>query len=415
MVPASRLRPLLLCLGLSTSILGAGLAFLLLLTVGLPLAAAGAVALAFQAVSVFGLLTKGWPAVHPLKALGPTLIGPLIVGMVAWNTLLCPWPLPYRAAEPLPGIDQWRLPTGSRIAYQHHPPTAGVEPRPWPILFLHGGPGLPELPASPVVDALNGAGFHVYGFHQMGSGLSSRARVPRQEYTIQRQVADLEAIRVELGAERWILVGQSWGGALAAHYAATHPERLHRLVLTSPAPFWLPAVGREAISSLHRLDDGDQRALQSFVRPWIPRLALHRVVETGLPRAADALMRERDYAAFNQGQFAIAKKTLGCDDKAAGGLEFPGQGGLVNRFLFQDMMRIEDPRNRLSRVSAPVLVIRGGCDYVAPEVVDDYVRRFPNAKKVDISGAGHEIQLERPDTYLRLLLRHVSSPHRTET
>jgi hypothetical protein len=36
----------------------------------------------------------------------------------------------------------WQLPTGSRIAYTEFDPPAGVAVRPFPIVFVHGGPGL---------------------------------------------------------------------------------------------------------------------------------------------------------------------------------------------------------------------------------------------------------------------------------
>jgi proline iminopeptidase len=44
-------------------------------------------------------------------------------------------------------------------------------------------------------------------------------------------VADIERIRVELGIERWVVFGGSWGACLALIYAQTHPERVRALVL----------------------------------------------------------------------------------------------------------------------------------------------------------------------------------------
>jgi hypothetical protein len=55
-------------------------------------------------------------------------------------------------------------------------------------------------------------GFRVYLYDQVGSGLSSRLRV--RDYTLERDVADLEAIRQQIGADRLILIGHSWGDHL---------------------------------------------------------------------------------------------------------------------------------------------------------------------------------------------------------
>src|SRR5439155_15020446 len=49
------------------------------------------------------------------------------------------------------------------------------------------------------------------------------------------QVADIERIRRILGEEKLILMGHSFGGFLAAMYAAEFPERVEALVLVAPA------------------------------------------------------------------------------------------------------------------------------------------------------------------------------------
>ena len=310
-----------------------------------------------------------------------------------------------------PSIQYWRLPTGSRLAYLHRSPSLNASlARPYPVIFLHGGPGLPELPDADVVAALSEAGFHVYGYHQYGAGLSSRAERPHLEYTVARQVDDLEAIRAQLGAERLILIGQSWGGALAANYASRFPERIEGLILTSPAPAWLPAFGVEAIRSLARLNADDQRALRDLVTPHIPRLGMRQRLAEINPAVADQWIGEREYAAFAQAQSRITAQTLACDPEAAKGLIFPGQGGLVNRYVFADMEQIEDPRPGLRRVEASVLLMRAECDYVDPAVIDDYVATFPRARIAEIEGAGHEILLERKDAYLELILEHLAAP-----
>ncbi len=49
--------------------------------------------------------------------------------------------------------------------------------------------------------------------------------------TTQDLVADLEALRVHLGIERWLVFGGSWGATLALAYAQAHPQRCLGLVL----------------------------------------------------------------------------------------------------------------------------------------------------------------------------------------
>ena len=49
-------------------------------------------------------------------------------------------------------------------------------------------------------------------------------------------VADAEALREALGVARWLLLGESYGTTVAAHYVATHPDRIEAAVLDSLYP-----------------------------------------------------------------------------------------------------------------------------------------------------------------------------------
>jgi proline iminopeptidase len=49
--------------------------------------------------------------------------------------------------------------------------------------------------------------------------------------TTQHLVADVERLREELGVERWLVLGGSWGSTLALAYAVAHPERVGEAVL----------------------------------------------------------------------------------------------------------------------------------------------------------------------------------------
>ena len=49
------------------------------------------------------------------------------------------------------------------------------------------------------------------------------------------QIADIERIRQIMGEDQLILVGHSFGGFLAALYAAEFPEHVKALILVAPA------------------------------------------------------------------------------------------------------------------------------------------------------------------------------------
>jgi pimeloyl-ACP methyl ester carboxylesterase len=62
-----------------------------------------------------------------------------------------------------------------------------------------------------------------------GCGLSDR-HVPMG--TLDDEVADLEAVVDAAGANRFVLIGRSQGGAIAIRYAARHPDRVAGLILS---------------------------------------------------------------------------------------------------------------------------------------------------------------------------------------
>ncbi|WP_417605699.1 prolyl aminopeptidase [Primorskyibacter flagellatus] len=97
-----------------------------------------------------------------------------------------------------------------------------------PVIVLHGGPGGGCSPTmrryfDPKV-------YRVVLFDQRGCG-RSRPHASVINNTTWDLVADIEQIREDLGVEKFIVFGGSWGATLALIYAETHPEHVSNLVL----------------------------------------------------------------------------------------------------------------------------------------------------------------------------------------
>jgi proline iminopeptidase len=101
-------------------------------------------------------------------------------------------------------------------------------PRGYPAVFLHGGPGGGIAPDHRRY--FDPSFYRIVLYDQRGAGQSTPLGELR-ENTTAHLVADLERLRTHLGIERWLVFGGSWGSTLALAYAEAHPDRVLGLVL----------------------------------------------------------------------------------------------------------------------------------------------------------------------------------------
>jgi pimeloyl-ACP methyl ester carboxylesterase len=170
------------------------------------------------------------------------------------------------------------------------------------VIFLHGGPGVPDMRGdSEYFGRLARDGFEVYVYDMVGTGRSSRLADPRG-YTLGRDVADLEAIREKIGAERVFLVGHSYGGTLAAAYAASYPERVVRMVLSFPGD---PSPSAGGASMVYRLTTKEKLG---FYANQYPQSATREPHENFLPDLSErdiptlVIKGRRDYLSWSSAQ-----------------------------------------------------------------------------------------------------------------
>ena len=104
------------------------------------------------------------------------------------------------------------------------------------LLFLQGGPGspAPRERFAWIEEALR-RGYRVVLLDQRGTGRSTRVDAATPELINADTLAqlrapeiikDAEAIREELGIERWDVLGQSFGGFCLLHYLSAAPEHI---------------------------------------------------------------------------------------------------------------------------------------------------------------------------------------------
>ena len=97
-----------------------------------------------------------------------------------------------------------------------------------PVVVCHGGPGAGSTPK--YARFFHPDKYRVILYDQRGAGKST-PKYCMENNTTQDHIADMEKIRVELGIEKWVVFGGSWGSTLSLLYAEAHPENVLGLIL----------------------------------------------------------------------------------------------------------------------------------------------------------------------------------------
>nr|WP_256736219.1 alpha/beta fold hydrolase [Mycolicibacterium hippocampi] len=203
-------------------------------------------------------------------------------------------------------------------------------------------------------------------YDERGCGLSDW---DAKDFTFDDWVADLESVVEALGVERFPLLGVSQGGAVAVAYAARHPERVTRLVLSGAY-----ARGR----AVRALTDDEKRAaaldLDLARVGWGRDDPAFRQVFAAqfIPDGTRA-----DWAAFDQ----LQRRTTSPENAV--------------RFL-EEFARI-DIRDQAGRVACPTLILHSRDDHRVPmRYGEELAALIPDSHLVALSSNNHLLTATEP-------------------
>jgi proline iminopeptidase len=259
-----------------------------------------------------------------------------------------------------------------------------------PVVFVHGGPGGGTEPG--YRRFFDPAKYRIILFDQRGCG-KSRPHASLDENTTLHLVDDMERIRVELGIDRWVVFGGSWGSTLSLAYAQTHPDRVRGLVMRGIfllRPEEIRWFYQEGASYLY------PDAWEKYLAPIPPDergdlvAAYHRRLTSDDPRvrkeAATAwsvwegstsklLPSTSLIERFGGDEFAQAFARIECHYFANGGFfDHPGQ--------------LLDGVDRIRHI--PTFFVQGRYDVVCPmKTAWELHRRWPEAQFEIVPDAGH--------------------------
>lgn len=242
-------------------------------------------------------------------------------------------------------------------------------PRDAPAIVLLHGFNADIHTWQPWADRLK-ADYRVIRFDQIGHGLTGPA--VDDDYSLEAFVADLDEIATRLGAERFVLAGNSMGGWIAMGYAMAHPERLEGLVLV------------DAGGAPIQREGGGNLAFTLARTPVVGHL-----MSQVLPRALVA----RSLSQSVSNQKIVTDAAI---DRYWEMARYPGNRD-ATRKRFSTPRESFDPAE-IAQVEVPTLVIWGEEDALIPyRAAGWYLKHLPNATLVPYPGVGHIPQEEAPD------------------
>lgn len=366
---------------------------------------------AIAVISCFSILWTGsrlsahlWGAQSTARfAMQAAGVVTVVFGISLYWLILKPTPDPGNP-PPFANTRYWKLSTGSRIAYSEIDPPAGMAVQPDPLVYLHGGPGVRQGPFDQeFYGSLAREGFRVFLFDQAGSGLSDFLPHVR-DYTFKRLVDDLEAVRKQIGTDKMILIGHSWGSTLAASYMAKHPGHVSKVIFHSPADIW---------DWRHPFDysrtDAPNFDYDSSFAAW--RMVAAMMLTDRNPDAAENLVSQREMQGLFSPTLEAELGTIVCkgDSKRLppeiAAMRAAHENPAFNPYVLRNIeFDYGDPHEALRKDPTPAILLYGECNYVTWPGAVDYRKTLPNLKIFYIPHAAHYIQLEQPDLMRRIIV-----------
>jgi proline iminopeptidase len=255
-----------------------------------------------------------------------------------------------------------------------------VEERPT-ILLLHGGPGLDHMTYKLGLDDLSDVA-QVIMYDHRGQGRSDRR--PTEEWTLDTWADDVVRLCDVLGIERPIVFGNSFGGMVAMHYLARHPQHPAKVVLSSTTP----RMHLDAIEAMFaRLGGSEPAAIAA--RFW---------------RQPDADVR-KDYLRVCGPLYTQSPGNI------FDGVPTVRVSEIADHFI-TEIQPTMDLRHGLSRASCPVLVMSGDLDPVCPPIgADEIVAALPTHLVRDerFARSGHGVFRDEPERAMAVLREFIES------
>lgn len=254
-----------------------------------------------------------------------------------------------------------------------------------PIIVVHGGPGLDHTYLLPQFQEL--AKFQRVIFYDQRAIGQSEGTVDSASMTIDRFVADLEAVRIHFDLEQVNLLGHSWGAHLATVYAAKYPARVKSLILTA-------STGATA-ASIVALTENRQARTHPEDAATFGELVSSEGFAAGDQQTISQVAKLLFKPYFKK-EALLAQLNLDLSSQTAKRL-FPIFATVTPYLSAYDIT------DDLTRITAPTLIIHGDYDPIPPRFAKELDRLIPDSRLVLLENSGHFSFVETPEPFFNAI------------
>jgi proline iminopeptidase len=268
-----------------------------------------------------------------------------------------------------------------------------------PLIIIPGGPGSTHL-SYRRFDSLAKSNIQLIYFDAFGRGKSDTAKDVK-EYSLERDIEDIEGLRQAMHLNKISLLGHSYGSLVAQGYAVKYGQNLSHLIISN---------GFHSFIMWQENDDNSNHEIKTnYPEAWEE---LMKIREQGAVSSDEK--HQQIYGSVPYGFLYAYNPSRFEPNPAVRGKAYPNP---FNSKLYYQMVGKDgdfivgsdignfDYRKDLKNLAMPVLIIAGRYDRVAvPWMEVKYKEYCPQAQFVMFEHSGHNPQVEEPGKEFPLIV-----------
>jgi len=260
-----------------------------------------------------------------------------------------------------------------------------------PLVVAHGGPGCTHDYVLSIAEIAN-TGRPVIHYDQLGAGRSTHLRDKGGDFwTVDLFLEELDNLLAYFGiADRYFLLGQSWGGMLGAEHAIRRPAGLKALVISNS-----PASMELWLSEANRLRSELPREVEEVLDRHEAQGTLE---DPEYLKAADYFYAQHVCRVVpNPPEVERTNQYMKEDSTVYNVMNGP------NEFHVIGTMKDWTVVDKIDQIVAPTLLVSGRYDEATPAVVQPFMDKIPDVRWVIFEESSHMPFVEEPEAYFSVV------------